>query len=263
LILTKFQGLASFTAHLCRRYSQIDPTPILEFIVHRLLQDSPPDAIILRELVSKMSGVDPLQMLADSQVAAMGGGPILQTETVASETRGALQAKPLQKSADKLLSVMYSANLMLPLLVLLARLSQQCVYSTNPNEASLKGLGSTFDDVCLVPLFLSRVLIRLLAAWNILSIRHIPVTSISENEKQFLCQSSPTGRDGRSIWNGAWHGISHVPRPTPAEHSGQQLDSPAREWPQILNRFHLGTGCGGRTGRKGCYANKRGDTHGN
>jgi THO complex subunit 2 len=147
LILTGSQGLASFTAHLCRRYSQIDPTPVLQFIVHRLLEDSPPDAIILRELVSKMSGVDPLQMLADNQVAAMGGGPILQTETVASETRGALQTKPLQRSADKLLSVMYSANLMLPMLVLLARLSQQCVYSSNPNEAILKGLGSTFDDV--------------------------------------------------------------------------------------------------------------------
>jgi THO complex subunit 2 len=96
-----------------------------------------------------MSGIDPLQMLADNQVAAMGGGPVLQTETVASETRGALQAKPLQRSADKLLSAMYSANLMLPMLVLLARLSQQCVYAANAQDAILKGLGSTFDDVNL------------------------------------------------------------------------------------------------------------------
>jgi THO complex subunit 2 len=96
-----------------------------------------------------MSGIDPLQMLADNQVAAMGGGPVLQTETVASETRGALQAKPLQRSADKLLSAMYSANLMLPMLVLLGRLSQQCVYGPNATDAILKGLGSTFDDVNL------------------------------------------------------------------------------------------------------------------
>ena len=128
---------------------QIDPTPILQFIVHRLLEDSPPDAIILRELLSKMSGIEPLQMLADKQVAAMGGGPILQTETVASDTRGALQTKPLQRSTEKLFTVMYSANLMFPMLVLLAQQSQQCVYGTNSSEAVLKGLGSTFDDVTM------------------------------------------------------------------------------------------------------------------
>lgn len=94
-----------------------------------------------------MSGIEPLQMLADNQVAAMGGGPILQTETVASDTRGALQTKPLQRSTEKLFSVLYTANLMLPMLILLAQQSQQCVYATNTNDAILKGLGSTFDDV--------------------------------------------------------------------------------------------------------------------
>jgi len=102
-----------------------------------------------------MSGIEPLQMLADNQVAAMGGGPILQTETVASETRGALQAKPLQRSAEKLLSATYSANLMFPMLILLARLSQECVYASGTGEAVLKGLGSTFDDVNLPYLFVN------------------------------------------------------------------------------------------------------------
>jgi THO complex subunit 2 len=140
-------GLASLTAHLCRRYGLIDPTPILQFTVHRLRNDSPPDAIILRELVSKMSGIEPLQLLADNQVAAMGGGPILQIETVASETRGALQTKPLQRSADKLLTVMSTADLILPTLLLLAQQCQQCVYQASASEAILKGLSSMFDDV--------------------------------------------------------------------------------------------------------------------
>lgn len=140
-------GLASLTAHLCRRYSLIDPAPILQFTVHRLYNDSPPDAIILRELISKMCGIEPLQMLADNQVAAMGGGPILQIETVASETRGALQTKPLQRSADKLLATMDTAGLLLPTLILLAQQSQKCVYQADGSDAILKGLSSMFDDV--------------------------------------------------------------------------------------------------------------------
>lgn len=151
----RFLGLASLTAHLCRRYGAIDPTPILQFVVHRLYADSPPDAIILRELISKMSGIEPLQLLADNQVAAMGGGPILQIETVASESRGALQTKPLQRSSDKLLTVLSTADLILPMLLLLARQGQACVYQSDVSEAILKGLSSMFDDVSMLLIHLS------------------------------------------------------------------------------------------------------------
>lgn len=143
------QGLASFTAHLCRRYSSIDPTPILHFVVHRLSNASPFDSIILRELISKMSGIEPIQALSDTEISAMGGGPILQIETVASESRGALQTKPLQRSTDKLLTSLSDADLALPLLLLLAQQCQQCVYRVNVSEAVLKGLGSMADDVSL------------------------------------------------------------------------------------------------------------------
>ncbi|KAG8827201.1 THO complex subunit 2, partial [Serendipita sp. 399] len=142
------QSLASFTAHLCRRYSQLDPAPILQFVVHRLhIGESPLDAIILRELVSKMSGIEPPQLLADAQVAAMGGGPSLQIATIAFETRGISQTRSLQRSADKLFSVMASNELLLPILLLLAQQSQTCAYRTDINEATLKGIGALFDDL--------------------------------------------------------------------------------------------------------------------
>jgi THO complex subunit 2 len=112
------------------------------------------DAIILRELLSKMAGVDPLQLLADKQIAAMAGGPVLQIETVASETRGALQTKSLHTSSDKLLKALSDADLVFPILVLLAQSSQLCVYKANTGEAVLKGLGAMFDDVSYRHLFL-------------------------------------------------------------------------------------------------------------
>ncbi|KAG8791241.1 THO complex subunit 2, partial [Serendipita sp. 398] len=142
------QSLASFTAHLCRRYSQMDPAPILQFVVHRLhIGDSPLDAIILRELISKMSGIEPPQLLADAQVAAMGGGPSLQIATIAFETRGISQTRSTQRSADKLFSVMASNDLLLPTLLLMTQQSQLCVYRTDTKESSLKGISALFDDL--------------------------------------------------------------------------------------------------------------------
>jgi THO complex subunit 2 len=112
-----------------------------------LFVDSPLDAIILRELIAKMSGIEPLQILSDNQIMAMGGGPVLQIETVASESRGALQTKPLQRSSDKLLTALSNADLMLPMLLLLAQQCQQCVFKADTTDSLLKGVASTFDDV--------------------------------------------------------------------------------------------------------------------
>ncbi|CAG7849120.1 THO complex subunit 2 [Serendipita indica DSM 11827] len=141
------QSLASLTAHLCRRYNAMDPTPILQFIVHRLQAESPIDSIILRELISKMGNIEPPQLLAENQIAAMGGGPVLQIATVALESRGIGQTRAMLKSSDKLLSAMAKRELILPILLLLAQQSQSSVFKMDSSEAGLKGIGAMFDDL--------------------------------------------------------------------------------------------------------------------
>ena len=94
-----------------------------------------------------MGNIEPPQLLAENQIAAMGGGPVLQIATVALESRGIGQTRAMQKSSDKLLSAMAKAELILPVLLLLAQQSQSSVFKMDSSEAGLKGIGAMFDDV--------------------------------------------------------------------------------------------------------------------
>ena len=73
---------------LFRRYSA-DLTPVLKYVVHQLHNRQTTELVVLRELIWKMAGIEPLPTLSDSQVAAMAGGPVLRVEAVASATCGA------------------------------------------------------------------------------------------------------------------------------------------------------------------------------
>ena len=81
-------GLASFTGMLFSKY-QVDVTAVIKYIVHQLQNGQTTEIVVLRELIWKMSGIEPLPSLSDAQVAAMAGGPHLRTEALASGTRGA------------------------------------------------------------------------------------------------------------------------------------------------------------------------------
>ncbi|KAG6897219.1 hypothetical protein C0992_003417 [Termitomyces sp. T32_za158] len=82
------QSLASFTGMLFRRYSA-DLTPVLTYVMHQLYNGQTTELVVLKELIWKMAGIEPLPSLSDAQVTAMAGGPILRIESIASATRGA------------------------------------------------------------------------------------------------------------------------------------------------------------------------------
>ena len=66
-----------------------------------------------------MAGIEPLLDLSDSQVLAMAGGPTLQVEAVASDTRGAW-LNPSDnglKSLQRLWKALLDSSLALPLLI--------------------------------------------------------------------------------------------------------------------------------------------------
>ena len=81
-------GLASFTGMLFRRYSA-ELTPLLKYIVHQLYAGQTTEIVVLRELIWKMAGIEPLPSPSEMQIAAMAGGPNLRIEAVASSMRGA------------------------------------------------------------------------------------------------------------------------------------------------------------------------------
>ncbi|KAG1857214.1 transcription factor/nuclear export subunit protein 2-domain-containing protein [Suillus tomentosus] len=138
------QSLASFTGMLFRRYSA-DLSPLLKYVVHQLYNGQTTEIVVLRELIWKMAGIEPLPSLSDSQIAAMAGGPALRIEAVASTTRGARldPGDAVLKGPQRLGKTMLETNLALPLLIQVAQQRQSCVFKAP--DAHLKSLASLFD----------------------------------------------------------------------------------------------------------------------
>ena len=144
---------------LFRRYSA-DLTPVLKYIVHQLHNGQTTEIIVLRELIWKMAGIQPLPSLSESQMAAMAGGPALRIEAIASTTRGARldPGDATLKGPQRLGKALFDSSLALPLLIQVAQQRQACVYKA-PN-AHLKSLAGLYDAVrSCFPLASAKVLI--------------------------------------------------------------------------------------------------------
>ncbi|KAF9224309.1 hypothetical protein BS17DRAFT_779623 [Gyrodon lividus] len=138
------QSLASFTGMLFRRYSA-DLSPLLKYVVHQLYNGQTTEIVVLRELIWKMAGIEPLPSLSDSQIAAMAGGPALRIEAIASATRGARldPGDAVLKGPQRLGKTLLETSLALPLLIQVAQQRQSCVFKAP--DAHLKSLASLFD----------------------------------------------------------------------------------------------------------------------
>lgn len=141
------QSLAAFTGTLYWRYAMMDCSPVLQYIANQLKENNIKDLVIIRELILKMAGIEPLQNLSDSQVAALTGGRMLRMEAmmianagIATKTRLALR-----KSSSRLLDALKQSMMIMPLLILIAQQRQACVHLVPDSEAHLKYLGNLYD----------------------------------------------------------------------------------------------------------------------
>jgi THO complex subunit 2 len=131
---------------LFRRYSA-DLTPLLKYIVHQLHNGQTTEIIVLRELIWKMAGIEPLPSLSDSQIIAMAGGPVLRIEAIASAARGARldPGDAVLKGPQRLGRGLLESSLALPLLIQVAQQRDSCVFKAP--DAHLKTLASLYDTV--------------------------------------------------------------------------------------------------------------------
>ncbi|KXN87957.1 THO complex subunit 2 [Leucoagaricus sp. SymC.cos] len=139
------QSLASFTGMLFRRYSA-ELGPVLSYVAHQLQSGQTTEIVVLRELIWKMAGIEPLPSLSETQISAMAGGPVLRIEAIASETRGArLDTSESNLKGPQRLgrSLLEAPSLALPLLVQVAQQRQACVFKAP--DTHLKSLASLFD----------------------------------------------------------------------------------------------------------------------
>ncbi|KZW03863.1 hypothetical protein EXIGLDRAFT_715906 [Exidia glandulosa HHB12029] len=142
------QSLASFIGILCRRYQQVDCSLILRYVVNRLRAQEVMEIIVLRELIAKMTGMQPPENMSEQQIVALSGGPILRIEAIASETRGILLEKPLlhTRAMERFMTGLNSQGMAKALLVLIAKQRQLCLF-TSSNVRHLKALSTLYDSV--------------------------------------------------------------------------------------------------------------------
>lgn len=148
------KSLATFTGSLYKRFGSMDPTPILQYIANQLKANNSKDLIIVRELVTKMTGIEPLQNLGEKQIHALTGGRLLRKEAMMVESAGPGSAarREFKGSGDRLMTTFRQSHLLIPFLIFISQQRQACIHLVPEDEAHLKYLGNLFDS-CQETLF--------------------------------------------------------------------------------------------------------------
>jgi THO complex subunit 2 len=134
-----FGSLAQFAGFYYRRYSSVELEGLLQYVFNQLVDKSSVDLLLLRELLSRMGGVEVFDTMSDAQVLASAGGETLRLYAAPTPSM-----RLLKRAGSKLRSVLINRKLAIPLLVLVAQQRVATLYAT-PRVAHLKLLGDLFD----------------------------------------------------------------------------------------------------------------------
>ena len=140
--------------------------PLVQQIANQLKKQSLADLITLKQLISKMSGIEIAQDQTKAQVACLAGGPLMQVEAIdltqihfppppTDENERTTRGRPkkamvYENSRTRLLQALQNSNLTFPLLVSIAQAREACVFVATENLGHTKQLGLAFDDVSLL-----------------------------------------------------------------------------------------------------------------
>ncbi|KAK4046542.1 THO2 plays a role in transcriptional elongation [Microbotryomycetes sp. JL201] len=142
------QGLATFTGQLYRRWPAMAPSLwiVIQYLVNQLASGSSKDLIVLREIITRMTNIEPFADLSDAQVMSLAGGKVLRSE-VFSQTDIGQASKKVQTSMvaaarERLSKSFRSSGLAMPLLVNIA----MHIKGATSTDAHLKSLGALYDQ---------------------------------------------------------------------------------------------------------------------
>ncbi|KAG7531987.1 hypothetical protein FFLO_03926 [Filobasidium floriforme] len=156
------QAVSSFIGRLAKRYTAMPLEPLMQQIGNQLKRQSLADLITLKQLISKMSGIEVAQDLTKAQVACLAGGPLMQREAIdltqirhpppptddnERMSRGRPKKPPVyDNSRHRLIQALQSSGLILPILVAIAQAREACIFVATENLGHTKQLGLAFDD---------------------------------------------------------------------------------------------------------------------
>ena len=139
-------ALSLFSGKVFKRYSVMNPTPILQYVTDQLRKGNSTDLIVLEQITSSMAGIVSDTNFNDVQVIAMAGGSLLQSQTML-QLLDRRHEPGMSSTAKRLMKSLVSTKLAGQLLVSIAQERQTCVHSIPEPDAHLKLLGNLFDEI--------------------------------------------------------------------------------------------------------------------
>lgn len=136
-------ALSKFAGKVFKRYSIMNPTPVLQYVNDQLYRGNSTDLIILEELIAQMSGVVSDTDFTDSQLLAMTGGELLRRQTLIRLKDRRFEST---KTAKNLMRSLIDTKLAGELLISIAQHRQSAIYVVSDEDAHIKYLATMVDE---------------------------------------------------------------------------------------------------------------------
>ena len=137
-------SLSLFAGKAFKRYSVMNPTPILQYVTEQLRKGNSTDLIVLEEIIGSMAGIVSDTDFNEAQVLSMAGGELLQAQTMLQLLDKRHESVT---SARRLTKSLAEPKLAGPLLISIAQERQTSIFKIPEPDAHLKLLGNLFDEI--------------------------------------------------------------------------------------------------------------------
>ncbi|KAK5219415.1 THO2 plays a role in transcriptional elongation [Exophiala xenobiotica] len=135
-------ALAHFAGKIYKRYGMMRPGPILQYVAEQLEHGNKTDLKMLEQIVLAMGGIATDTNYNDAQLQAMGGGPLLQSQTILQLLD---RRHDSRKTSERLVKSLQDTGLAAKFLISMAQQRQVCVFEEG--DVPLKAIGNTYDEV--------------------------------------------------------------------------------------------------------------------
>lgn len=138
------RALSTFAGSIFKRYSAMDPSPILQYVANELRLGNSTDLEVLEQIITEMAGIKSDITFNESQVLAMAGGPVLRAQTLISILD---ERHKMEKPSRRLIKALTEPGLAGQLLISVAQESQMYAHHDSTQDAPLKVLGNNMDKL--------------------------------------------------------------------------------------------------------------------
>ncbi|KAK4692109.1 THO complex subunit 2, partial [Lecanoromycetidae sp. Uapishka_2] len=137
-------ALSLFAGKVFKRYSFMNPTPIVQYVADQLRRGNSTDLIVLEEITKSMAGIISDSNFNEAQIIAMGNGELLQAQTMLQLLDRRHESKATGK---RLMKSLTESRLAGQVLILIAQERQTGIFKIEEQNAHPKLLGNLFDQL--------------------------------------------------------------------------------------------------------------------